>query len=139
MIFGLRLRWYFNGIRIEEKNIRGKLDTGSEYTCIPLNLARGMCLSTVGKVDGLRAFDSSLEVPQLPLYKVQIFVPKWGWTTSTVLGCQRDDILLGLDYCKGKLLLANWRSNGFGLKRAKLTHWPLQKLLFTRLKKLRAE
>jgi hypothetical protein len=137
-ISGLRMRYYWHGAEILEKDLQGKLDTGSEYTCIPLHLAKAMCLPSKGKIDDLRTFDYSFKLPSFPMFSVELFVPKWGWSKRTVLGCHRDDILLGLDYCKDMLLLVNWRTHGFGLRRAKRIHQPLQ-ILFTRLKKVRAD
>jgi hypothetical protein len=138
LVSGLRLRFHWQGVKIEETGLKGILDTGSTMTCIPLHLARNMHLPSAGKADDLLSFDHSLKLEPYPKFRVELFVPKWGWQLMTVLGCPRKDVLLGLDVCRDMLLLANWRCHGFGMRRAKRAHRPLE-ILFKRIREVKPD
>jgi hypothetical protein len=134
---GIRLRYHFKDMPVEELNLTGKLDTGATFTVIPLELANKMQLPSAGSTGVLRSFDTSIRLKTYPKYRTELFIPKWGWQILDVVGCERsnNDILLGLDVCNQMLLLANWRSGGFGIRPAKPMHRILR-LFFHRFRKV---
>jgi len=139
-ISGVKLRHFWRGQLVEEENLLGKVDTAAVYTSIPLRLAIRMRLPNDGQAGDLKSFDKSIVLPTYPKYKVDLLVPKVGWKKISVIGCDRDDILLGLDVCRGMILLANWRRDptngcihGFGLRTAQKLHRVLS-VLFQQLK-----
>lgn len=139
-ISGIKLRHYWRGNQIVEPDLLGRIDTGSAYTVIPVKLVVRMSLKIEGKLEGLKGFDKGVELPIYPQYKVDLWMPQVGWKSIRAIACQRNDILLGLDVCRGMFLLANWRRehangcvHGFGIRPAHQLHQFLS-ILFRQLK-----
>jgi hypothetical protein len=126
LIRGIRLRFHWERIEIEEPDLVGKLDTGAFITIIPLDKAIKMRLPSAGEFKEFRCFDHSVQMPSYPKFNTEIFIPKLGWQIRTVAACQRDTVLLGRDLCSEMLLVANWRSRGFGIRPAKTLHRTLR-------------
>lgn len=131
LIHGVVLQNYWMGIKVEEI-LTAKLDTAASMTAIPDRVALKMRLHSDGSIDDLQSFDHSIEPRSYPKFSVRIFIPQWGWKTMSVVGCPRSDVLLGRDIFMGNLLLVNWRS-GFGMRRARVWHRPLE-LLFRKIR-----
>ena len=132
LINGVILRNNFQGIRCDSK-LNAIIDTGASRTAIPIHIANEMKLPNAGSIN-LQSFDRKQNAKSYAKYNTQIFIPQWGWTIMWVIGCERDDILIGRDLCKNNLFMANWQTGGFGMRPAKTWHRPLE-LLFKRLRK----
>jgi hypothetical protein len=132
LISGLRLRFHYKGIPVEEKDLVGKLDTAASMTAIPIRIAIAMKLPSAGMEKNLQSFDLSIKLPAYPKFYTELFIPKWGWRIMPVVGCHRDNVLLGRDICNKMLLVANWRCRGFGLKHASFLNYNLR-FLFSRV------
>lgn len=132
LISGVQLRSRWHGHLIEERGIDAKVDTAASMTAIPLRLARTMKLPSRGLVEDVKSFDESLKLKPYPLFRVEMFIPKLGWTILDVIGCERRNILLGRDICNRMLLIADWRNLWFGMRSGMRIHC-LFKLLFHRL------
>jgi hypothetical protein len=95
-----------------------------------------MKLPSRGYSDGFQSFDLTISMPAYPIYEVELFVAPWGWQIVDILGCPRNDVLIGRDFMKDKLLVANWESKGFGICQGAMMHRPLR-VLFSRFRKPR--
>jgi hypothetical protein len=127
-IKGIQLRHQWKGIAMQ-RTLSGKLDTAAGMTAIPISVALSMKLPSAGKQSGVQSFDHSIPLTEYPKFNTEIFIPRWGRMIMPVIGCERDDILLGRDICRKMLLVADWRRCGFGITPACWLHAPLR-LLF---------
>lgn len=117
-----------------ERELTGKVDTAASMSAIPIKVAREMKLPSVGHKENLSSFDESIQMPPFPIFRTNLFVAPWGWKIVDVIGCSRDTVLIGRDFCSKMLLLVNWQSNGFGICPANIMHRPLR-VFFARLRK----
>ena len=74
----------------------GVVDTGAQRTIIPLHLAVALQMICVGAVRA-RTFDSSLKSKSYPVYYVLLTLPGLRPKDLEVIGCVRNEILLGRD------------------------------------------
>jgi len=134
LISGVRLRSHWQGHLIEEANLVAKLDTAASISVIPLHIAHKMRLASRGVHENLKSFDEGIQLDPYPLFRVEMFIPKYGWTILDVIGCKRDNILLGRDICNHMLLIADWRNCWFGMRSGMWFHDAFR-VLFCRLLK----
>lgn len=136
LIKDISLRYFYNDMEVREPGLVGKLDTAAGMTAVPIEVAQKMKLPSAGFTEKLTSFDQSIEPKRYPKFHAECFIPKLGWTGFLqVIGCQRDDVLLGRDICSRKLLIADWRWSKFGLCHGNLKHRLLH-LAFKRLGKI---
>jgi len=132
LVYGVKLRSRYRDCDVCEPGVVAKLDTGTRYTVIPETLAVSMKPPAAGMLRDIKCFDHSCELPAYPKFKVEVFIPHWGWFPLTVVACPRDNILLGRDVCRQMLLVVNWRAGGFGMTPAQWLHHSVKSLFWRR-------
>jgi len=103
------------GGTLKSKNVRAIIDTGAHRTAIPLDITKQLGFRQVGTIDAA-GFDRSKGGESYPAFLVLLTVPRLMKKELRVIGCQRDDVLLGLDICQSLHLGACWKGGWFGLK-----------------------
>ena len=73
-------------------------------------------MSEIGEVL-VRGFDNRAPAMMCPQFYVRLIIPDLIEESLWVIGCDRDEILLGRDICQHMLLAATWRDGWFGLLR----------------------
>ena len=92
----------------------GKIDTGARKTIIPIKMASELNMSEIGEVL-VRGFDNRAPAMMCPQFYIRLKIPDLIEASLWVVGCDRDEILLGRDICQHMLLAASWRDRWFGL------------------------
>jgi len=100
----------------ESIEVPGKIDTGAAQTIIPFSIAEfyGIPPSDSALI---RGFDKASEPISYPVFPVRITVPGLAPKEISVVGCGRENILLGLDLWAGAILAADWNHKWFGYRR----------------------